>query len=149
MKELLDNQLAKNTNAKYFIFKDKPNPKSSAYDITPDIKNVRKMVRLGDDVVQGAEFFCEAVWLLPGQSPFKNEIEAHTHAFGELIGFFGFNYENVHDLGAEVELWIDGQQHLLKETFVAFIPPGIVHGPLNICNIVRPVMYLTAGPVKK
>jgi len=156
MKEILDEQLAKNKNAKYFIFGDKPSPKPPLHEIALDPERVRKMVRLGSDVVPEAEFYCEAMWLLPGQDASqtgsqkpRHGTESHTHDFGELIGFFGFNYDDVHNLGAEVEFWIDGKQQIINETFVAFIPPGVKHGPLSIRKIVRPLMHLTAGPIKK
>jgi len=153
MKELLDEQLAKNKNAKYFVFGDKQNLSLPVWrkPLNPEI--VRRMVYLDDEVVPEAEFYCSAMWFLPGKPAStvgdKVDLEEHRHSFGELIGFFGFNYENIHDLGAEVEIWIDGIQYIIKETFVAFVPPGVRHGPVSIRNIVRPVMHLNAAPARK
>jgi hypothetical protein len=54
----------------------------------------------------------------------------------------------VSDLGAEVELWIDGVQHIITESFAAYIPGNVVHCPLVIRNIKRPIFHFTAGPGK-
>jgi hypothetical protein len=152
MKELLDEQLAKNKNAKYFVFSDKAGLKVPSWIKNPKAASVRRMVYLDSEVVPEARFYCKAMWFLPGHpanlAKGQNEVEEHVHDYGELIGFFGFNYDNIHDLGAEVEFWIDGVQHLIKETFVAYVPPGVKHCPLNVRNIVRPLMHLTAGPTQ-
>ena len=58
--------------------------------------------------------------------------EPHTHDFGEVIGFFGTDPKNPNDLGAEIELYIDGERNYITETFLAYIPAGIIHCPLNI-----------------
>ncbi len=153
----MDEQLAKNKNSKYFIFQGQTEKiKMPAYRHPKDPRMFIPMVYLDDRVIPNAKFYCEAMWYLPGDNPWKvngkaprNGVDEHTHPFGELIGFFGFNYDNIHDLGAEVELWIDGKQYILKESFVAFVPPGIKHCPLNIRNIVRPLMHLTAGPAQR
>ncbi len=150
MKSLLDEQLAKNKNSKHFVFSDKTDLKLPPWRHALDPNFVKRMVYLDSEVVPGADFYCEAMWFLPGRpAPKPGEktgVQEHTHPYGELIGFFGFNYENIHDLGAEVEIWIDGKQHIIKETFVAYVPPGVKHCPLHLRNIVRPVMHLTAGP---
>jgi hypothetical protein len=153
MKELLDQQLAVNKNGKYFVFADKTNLELPDWRRKLDPTWVKRMMYLDSEVVPGAELYCEVVWFLPGRplpkGGEKQGLLEHSHDFGELIGFFGFNYENIHDLGAEVEISIDGQPYNIKETFVAYIPPGVKHGPLAIRNIIRPVMHLTAGPAKK
>lgn len=99
-------------NAKYFVFQDKPNLKLPPYRYPMDPKTSRRIVYLDSETVPGAKFYCEAVWLLPGErlmpkagSKLRNAVEAHTHPFGELMGFFGFNYDNIHDLGAEIVLF--------------------------------------------
>jgi hypothetical protein len=145
--------MAEKKNAKYFVFQDKPNLKLPSYRHPMDPKTSHRLVYLDSETVPGAKFYCEAVWLLPGErsqpkqgSKTGNRVEAHSHPFGELMGFFGFNYDNIHDLGAEIELWIDGEKHVITESFSAFIPAGIVHCPLNIRNIVRPIFHFSAGP---
>ena len=68
--------------------------------------------------------------------------------FPELIGFFGTNEEDIHDLCGQVELWIDGKQNFIEKSFVAIIPAGVEHCPLSIRRIDRPIFHFTAGPGK-
>ncbi len=89
------------------------------------------------------------MWILPGfggkpDSNNPNFYQEHAHDFGELICFYGFNFENIMELGAEIELWIDGQKQVIKESFTAFVPAGIKHGPLTIRDVKRPIVHLIA-----
>ena len=43
-----------------------------------------------------------------------NYFEEHTHDFGEMMCFYGFNFEDIMDLGAEIEFWIEGKKYLIK-----------------------------------
>jgi hypothetical protein len=140
--------MAEKKNAKYFIFKDKPHLKLPSYRHPLDPKSIKRVVHLDADAVPGAKFYCESAWILPGaqSQPRQNWVDAHTHKWAEFMGFFGFNYDDIHDLGAEIELTIDGEKHLITESFAAFIPAGIVHCPLNIRNVKRPIFHFTAGP---
>jgi hypothetical protein len=74
--------------------------------------------------------------------------DPHTHDFDEVIAFFGTNRDDLNDLGAEIELWIDNEKNLMNETFLAFIPAGIVHCPLKILSIKRPVFHFAVGQGK-
>jgi mannose-6-phosphate isomerase-like protein (cupin superfamily) len=98
--------------------------------------------------------YSECVWFFPVEiSPEELERmskgggpQPHTHPFDELFTFFGTNPDDIHDLCGEVELWIDGEQHIIDKSFVAFIPAGVEHCPLNIRRIDRPIFHFTAGP---
>lgn len=135
--------------SKYFVFNDKKNLQLPDYRVNVDSQFIRRLTHVDQDTVPGAKFYNEVMWILPGfgdrqtgDNPnFKKE---HTHEFGELICFYGFNYEDVMDLGAEIEFWIDGQKQIIKESFTAFIPAGIKHGPLTIRDVRRPIMHLIA-----
>jgi hypothetical protein len=109
---------------------------------------------LDSEVVPDANFYVEASWF--GTAPRPEPVDGkeptgpqpHIHPFPELITFFGTNPDDVHDLGAEVELWIDGKQHIITESFVGYIPGNMVHCPLVTRNIKRPIFHFTAGPGK-
>jgi hypothetical protein len=142
-------------NAKYFVFSNKPGLQLPPYRHPLDPKIAKGVTYVDNETVPGADFYCESTWLLPGQDlktkfgkkPNKplNTAEPHSHGWGEFIGFFGFNFDNITDLGAEVEFWIDGEKFMLTKSFTAFIPPGLTHCPLIVRNIVRPIMVITAG----
>jgi len=98
---------------------------------------------LDNEVIQGA-FYVECLWYFKGAD--INRVEAHTHDFDEVIGFFGSNPDDQRDLGGEIELWLDGEKHILKNSFIAFIPKGMLHCPLKIKRVDRPIFHFTTGP---
>lgn len=98
---------------------------------------------LDKNIIDGA-FYMECIWFQEGSE--KNRVEAHIHDFDEVIGFFGTNPEDQRDLGGEIELWLDGEKHLLTQSFLAFVPKGMVHCPLKIRRVDRPIFHFTTGP---
>jgi hypothetical protein len=137
--------------AKYFVTADKPNLTLPSYRTPPDAKFIKRVTHVDKETVPGGEFYCETMWILPGfeTQPVPtgrkaNFWEEHTHEFGELIGFYGFNYDDIMDLGAEIEFWIDGKKYDIAESFTSFVPAGIKHGPLTIKNIKRPIAHFIA-----
>jgi hypothetical protein len=140
--------MAEKKNAKYIITSDKPGLKLPAYRLKVAPRFIKKITRVDADTVPGAEFYSEAKWILPGDKSEKGMVvvESHTHDWGELIGFFGFNYEDIRDLGAEIEFTVDNEKHIITRSFASFVPAGVQHGPLIIRNVVRPIFHFTAGP---
>jgi hypothetical protein len=134
---------------KYFIFDDKKGLKLPSYRVPTDPNLVKRITHVDEDTVEGATFYNEMMWILPGfgedyTSNNPNFKEEHSHEFGELMCFYGFNYDDIMDLGAEIEFTIDGETHIITESFTAFIPPGVKHGPLTIRNVKRPIAHLIA-----
>lgn len=137
--------------SKYFVYQEKPNLELPEYrhDIPRDVAH--RVVYLDSEVVPGANFYAEAVWFWPGKRPPPQPgdepgVKPHSHPFDEMIGFFGTDENDIHDLCGEVELWIEDERYLIDKSFVAFIPAGVVHCPLNITRIDRPIFHFTAGP---
>ena len=112
------------------------------------MERVTRMMYLDSEVIPGA-FYVESVWFWPTEEKDTGSPDPHTHEWDEAILFVGTDRTNVHDLGAEIEMYIDGQQNLMNESFLAFIPAGIVHCPLNILKITRPVFHVAMGMGKK
>ena len=146
-----DGEYAGQDLSKYFVYQDKPNLELPGYrhDIPRDVAH--RVVYLDSEVVPGANFYAEAVWFWPGKRPPPQPgdepgVKPHAHPFDEMIGFFGTDENDIHDLCGEVELWIGGEQYLIDKSFVAFIPAGVVHCPLNIRRIDKPIFHFTAGP---
>jgi len=112
-----------------------------------------RIVYMDGEVLPGA-FYMECLWFWPGQRAEPKDGEEHgpkphTHPFDEVIGFFGSNPEDPHDLCGEVELWIEDEQYILTKSFTAFIPAGTRHCPLIMRKIDRPIFHFTLGPGKK
>ena len=130
---------------KYIVTSTKPNEEVQSYLTTSHIpgKDVRERVLyLDSEVVKGA-FYVATSWFWKGTPPGP---EAHVHDFPEVLGFFGTNPDDTHDLCGEVELYIDGERHLLTKSFLAFIPAGVKHCPLRVLRADRPIFHFSTGP---
>ena len=123
---------------------------------TPDFADTegKRVLSLDSDVIKGA-FYMETAWFYPGDWPDKTgslknrTIGAHTHDYDEAIAWVGSDPNDRYNLNGIVELWIDGKQNILEKSFIAFIPAGVEHGPINIRKITKPMFHFTAGMGKK
>ncbi len=132
-------------NAVYGVDKAKANPKYPAYRTKTDPKIVKPVITVDDEVVPGAQFYADTKWIAPGSKTEIKLCESHTHEFGEMLGFFGFNYDNIQDLGAEIEIIIDNEGNIVDRSFTAYIPPGVQHGPIIVRNVKRPIFWVSSG----
>ena len=131
-------------HGKYIVTEGKqdiPEPPWGGY-LSPETTS--HMMFLDDSVIKGA-FYMECVWFWPTDKVDTVSPGPHTHDYGEVLGFFGSNRDNPKELGAEIELWIDGEQNLMNRSFVAYIPAGTLHCPLNILKIWSPVFHVSTG----
>jgi hypothetical protein len=138
-------KMHKGRNAKYVVDTPKTNAKNPPYRVKNDFKSVKPIVQVDGDTVPGAEFYAEAKWILPGTAKEIKLCESHTHDFNEVLGFFGFNYDNIQDLGAEIEITIDNKKNIVDRSFCACIPAGVQHGPVIVRNITRPIFHASSG----
>lgn len=114
-----------------------------------------RVLFLDSDIVPGA-FYMECVWIMPRPRLTEEGIEAakrvspksHAHDYDEVIAFFGTDTNDPHDLGAEVELWLGDEKHIITKTSLVFIPAGLKHCPLIFLKVDRPVFHYTTGPGK-
>ena len=69
--------------------------------------------------------------------------EPHTHDFDEYIVWMGGNAEDVFDFNAEIELFLgeEGEKHIIDKATVLYIPAGLVHCPINIKKVSKPILY--------
>jgi hypothetical protein len=58
----------------------------------------------------------ECVWFWPTDKQDKASPAPHTHDYDEVIGFFGTDPNDLCDLGAEIEFYIDGERNVMNET---------------------------------
>ena len=99
---------------------------------------------LDGEVIPGA-FYTECVWIWPETASEEVAAPAHSHDFAEIITFFGTDFNNPHDLGGEVELWLDGEKHIMTKSFLAYVPAGMTHCPLISRRVDRPIFHFTVG----
>ncbi|MFC1495040.1 hypothetical protein ACFL6W_07165 [Thermodesulfobacteriota bacterium] len=113
---------------------------------TPEFKAMYKkfanrILWIDDNVVEGA-FQMNTAWYfdVPEKDPVFDE---HVHNYDELIGFYGSNPDDPYDLGAEMEVTIDGEVHKITRTSMIFLPAGMPHMPLSIKKVNRPVFHFS------
>ena len=111
-------------------------------------KEATRVVALDSNVFQGA-FYMETAWFWPGKwTETKGEegtVKEHSHPYPEALGFVGSDPDDVHNLGGEVELWIEGERNIMTRSFIAYLPAGTKHGPMRIRRVDRPIFHFTAG----
>jgi hypothetical protein len=112
-----------------------------------------RVLYLDSDVAEGA-FYMECVWVMPRQAgapmPGGRKVgtEPHTHDYDEVIAFIGTDLNDPYDLGAEVELWLGDEKHIITKSSLVFVPAGLKHCPLTFLKVDRPVFHYTTGPGK-
>jgi len=127
----------------YIVTRTKPDEAPVDFLTHLPEKDVReRALYLDSEVVPGA-FYVATSWFWKATGPGPR---AHSHEFAEVLAFFGTNPDDVHDLGGEVELWIDGEKHLMRESFMAYIPAGLEHCPLQVTRVDRPIFHFSTGP---
>ena len=101
----------------------------------------KRVLWMDDKVVEGA-FHMNVAWYL---KPTEKTIEdkPHVHDTDEIIGFFGNNPEDPYDLGGEVEIWLEDEKHVIDRSAMIFVPAGMVHCPLVIKRVDRPIFHFT------
>jgi hypothetical protein len=128
---------------KYIITRAKPNEGDVPFLPHLPAKDVRERVLyLDDEVIKGA-FYVATSWFWKA-TPLGPQ--AHVHDFDEVLAFFGTNPADPHDLGGEVELFLDGERHLMTKSFMAYIPAGLKHCPLRVTKVDRPIFHFSTGP---
>ncbi|MBN1160903.1 MAG: hypothetical protein JXA17_03005 [Dehalococcoidales bacterium] len=130
---------------KLFVTKNTPGYKNLAY-INPNAKTTKRIACIDQNSVKGAEFGCENIWLLPGGPKEQKIMDANTQKHDRYFGFFSFYYDNIRDLCAEMEVYIGGEKHLVKESGAMFIPAGLEVGPLTFRNITKPIFFTIEFP---
>jgi len=118
---------------------------------TPEFQEMYKkfshrILWIDNNVVPGS-FQMNTAWYyaVPEKDPV---FEEHTHEYDELIGFFGSNPDDPYDLGAEISVTIDGEEHILTRSSLIFCPAGMKHMPLSIRRVDRPIFHFSVvvGP---
>ncbi len=104
----------------------------------PGGPDLQQILMVNSDLIKGS-FHVNCAWVWPGPTP--GVYEAHFHPHDEILGFIGTNPDDPGDLGAESELWIDDEKYIITKSYLAYLPKGLVHCPLRMRNVKRPVFH--------
>ena len=109
-------------------------------------KRATRILWLEDFVIEGApSIICFWYW----KATETEGTPSHTHDFDEVIGFFGSNPQNSHDLCGEVEFWLEDEKYILNKSCLIFAPKGLRHCPLRVIRVDRPIFFLTVSITSK
>jgi len=130
---------------RYFVTELKRNISEQSFSPVWTDKEAKRLLFLDKEVIPGA-FQVSCSWFWPGEWPplkpgDEPRMKPHTHDFDEVLAFIGTNPDDINDLCGEVELWIDGKKNVSDKSFMAFIPAGVIHCPLNILRAERPIFH--------
>ncbi len=106
-------------------------------------KYARRVLWMDANVVEGA-FHMNTAWYLRAAETLEDR--PHVHDADEIIGFFGSDPEHPHDLGGEVEIWLEDERHVLTRSALLFVPARMRHCPLVLRRVDRPIFHFTTVP---
>ena len=113
--------------------------KSKSVDDPERLTRLARIIRLDNDIIKGS-FHMGFVWALRTSSH-EQELEAHTHNCNEILGWIGTDWQNPHDLGGEIEFWLEDEKYILRKSCIIYIPKGMKHCPLKDLKIDRPFIH--------
>jgi len=101
----------------------------------------KRVLWIDGGIVPGA-FQMNTSWYckVPERNPVFDE---HSHACDELIGFFSGDPERPYELGAQLEVWLDGERHVITRSCMIFVPANMKHMPLKFDYVDRPVFHFS------
>jgi hypothetical protein len=107
----------------------------SAFDVVP----APQLTVTGERHFGGTNFSYGWSYLT---KPFLMVDVAHSHDYDQFFVFAGSNLENVMEFDAIVEFYLGGEKQIIDTTSVIFVPKGLVHCPLNVKVVNKPIMYM-------
>lgn len=131
--------MAKSKYAKYIVTELKE-PEQKRIIAADYAKYARRILWMDEDVVPGA-FHMNTSWFLKAAATLENV--PHSHDNPEIVGFFSCDPQNPHDLGAEVEFWLEDEKQTITKSAMIFVPPHMVHCPMILRRVDRPIFHFT------
>jgi hypothetical protein len=128
------------SDTRKFIVSELEMPESKRKIAAECSRYAERILWLDEQVVEGA-FHMNTAWYLKAGPTLEER--PHVHDTDEIIGFFGSDPSNPHDLGGEVEIWLEDEKHVIDRSAMIFVPAGMVHCPLVINRVDRPIFHFT------
>ena len=105
-----------------------------------------RILWLEDEIIKGAfSVICSWYW----KATETEGSPSHVHDFDEIVGFLGSDPQNPHDLGGEVEFWLEDEKYMLTKSCLIFAPRGLRHCPLRVTRVDRPFLFLAISMTGK
>jgi hypothetical protein len=126
-----------------YIITDLMEPEEKKKIATDYAKYATRILWMDEDVIEGA-FHMNTAWFLKAANTLEDK--PHVHDADEIIGFFGNDPANPYDLGAEIEMWLEDEKHIITKSAMLFVPAGMKHCPLILKRVDRPIFHFTVVP---
>ena len=83
--------------------------------------------------------------------PYTMEPGSMVHDFDQCLMLIGANPDDMSEFDAEVELYLgeEREKHIINSSTVVHIPAGLVHCPLNIAKVNKPILFMDISIVGK
>ena len=100
-----------------------------------------QIAAIGGKDLNGADFSLGWSYLT---EPFLMVAESHTHDFDQMLFLLGGNPASVGEFDAEIEMSLGDplEKHLIDYTSCIYIPAGLLHCPLNVKTVNKPIMFI-------
>jgi hypothetical protein len=116
-----------------------------AYEIKLEVETegrLRPMTLISNNLAPGVDMYVEMGWIVAMPDP-NPHIGEHVHDYDEIILHVGTDPADQEDLGAEIEIMLDGQPLVISRSCGIFVPKGMKHGPLTWKSFKRPHIEMT------
>ena len=107
----------------------------------PEIDEWNHLILWVDDKIVPGAFQMNCCWFV--KVPEKQMYFQHQHDVPEIIGLFGGDFKNQHDMGAEVEFWMEDEKFIITKSCMIFVPAGVKHCPLILKRVDKPIFHFT------
>ncbi|MGD0915797.1 MAG: hypothetical protein ABSB22_05005 [Thermodesulfobacteriota bacterium] len=105
---------------KKYILTDLKLPEEQQKTADRYAQRATRILWLDDEVIEGA-MYATCAWYWKASDEGEN---AHAHDFDEIIAFFGSDPQNPHDLGGEVEFWLEDKNTFSPRAFLSLPARG-------------------------
>jgi hypothetical protein len=123
------------------IVTDVYRPESMNPETIKRIEEWNHLILWIDEKVVPGSFQMNCCWYI--KVPEKQTYFQHKHDVPEIIGLFGSDCENPHDMCGEVEFWMEEEKYIIDKSCMIFVPAGVKHCPLYIKRVDRPIFHYT------
>jgi hypothetical protein len=92
-----------------------------------------------------AAYGVDAGWIVvPVLEPRMFQAEPHKHNFPQFFCFLGSDPKDIRKFDAEIEVYLgeEGEKHVITSPTVLYVPPGLMHCPMEYKRVGKPVIHL-------
>jgi hypothetical protein len=133
---------------KYIISDYKPSHGKQSWSATyEEKKEETHILYIGEDRLAGS-FYGSSGWFWPAmmnRGPDAGASKPHSHPYDEVLGLVGTDPNNPRDLCGEARMTIGGEEYVITQSCLLYLPANVPHGPFKQTKIERPIIHFNFG----